>query len=568
MKEHLDALNAATEALDNEWKKIEKGHADLEAKKSALVKENGGSTVSDSDILQINAGGQIFQVSRGTLTRIKGSTLEALFSGRWEKQLNRDSKGRIFLDVNPVCFQAIIDHLNEYEISPPDEPPEFPTVDPDNQGFLDVLLKVFGIEPEINLDSTILTDTKHAKVIRNFLSQDGHGTGLILLYRGSRDGMDSRSFHKKCDDQGPTVTVIKSSEGYIFGGFSEAPWKSKGGYVQAQKSFLYGLSCHGGKEPVKMEHRQTGIYKEYSIYCDSILGPTFGAAHDLMVLRRPGRGRTDSGFTYIFPPGSTRKYFTGSHEFQLSEVEVFAIDGTAIPSGLPEHRIVIASDGFPEEVSLRFKAEEEALSEAFDNLTILQDAFEKEQIAVRHFCGISDDEIALLNVSGCTMAVKHSTLATYEDSVLFKHLVDENWNHVTKENKVSDWNKMEVAAWAKEIQGLTEDVSCYFQDITGSELIAMDREDIRGLGIERPGSVAIITKAVQKLRTEDPKECAMVIKHNSYCFGKVIDHMRLKAMSCLDVPDPGPPEIREPHRKRFKQTVEYYFPESAKEFLG
>ena len=55
-----------------------------------------------------------------TLTQIKVPRLEALFGGKWEKQLLRDGDGSIFLDVNPTCFQAVVDYLNELRIAPPE----------------------------------------------------------------------------------------------------------------------------------------------------------------------------------------------------------------------------------------------------------------------------------------------------------------------------------------------------------------------------------------------------------------------------------------------------------------
>jgi hypothetical protein len=44
---------------------------------------------------------------------------------------------------------------------------------------------------------------------------------LSLLYRGSRDGFRGADFHAKCDDKGATVTIVKSTEGRIFGGYSD-----------------------------------------------------------------------------------------------------------------------------------------------------------------------------------------------------------------------------------------------------------------------------------------------------------------------------------------------------------
>ena len=47
---------------------------------------------------------------RETLTKIKGSRLEALFSGRWENKLLRDEQGRVFIDMDICFFKKIMEH--------------------------------------------------------------------------------------------------------------------------------------------------------------------------------------------------------------------------------------------------------------------------------------------------------------------------------------------------------------------------------------------------------------------------------------------------------------------------
>ena len=46
--------------------------------------------------------------------------------------------------------------------------------------------------------------------------------------RGSADGYTSKVFHKLCDNQGPTLTIIESTTERIFGGFTNVPWTKKG----------------------------------------------------------------------------------------------------------------------------------------------------------------------------------------------------------------------------------------------------------------------------------------------------------------------------------------------------
>ena len=47
-----------------------------------------------------------------------------------------------------------------------------------------------------------------------------------LCYRASSHGWGSENFHRNCDNKGPTVTIVKVGS-YIFGGYSDKPWKCK-----------------------------------------------------------------------------------------------------------------------------------------------------------------------------------------------------------------------------------------------------------------------------------------------------------------------------------------------------
>jgi hypothetical protein len=49
-----------------------------------------------------------------------------------------------------------------------------------------------------------------------------------LLFRGSRDGWSAEIIHAKIDNQGPTITIIKTRKGKIFGGFASVSWDTSG----------------------------------------------------------------------------------------------------------------------------------------------------------------------------------------------------------------------------------------------------------------------------------------------------------------------------------------------------
>ena len=48
---------------------------------------------------------------------------------------------------------------------------------------------------------------------------------MKLVFRASSHGYKGTAFHKYCDNiQGPSLVIIKSSDGWIFGGYTEQSW--------------------------------------------------------------------------------------------------------------------------------------------------------------------------------------------------------------------------------------------------------------------------------------------------------------------------------------------------------
>ena len=62
-----------------------------------------------------------------------------------------------------------------------------------------------------------------------------------LIYKGSRDGDSFDNFHEKCDNKGPTILIIESKDGEIFGGYTEKSWK-KTDSIPSPESFLFNLN--------------------------------------------------------------------------------------------------------------------------------------------------------------------------------------------------------------------------------------------------------------------------------------------------------------------------------------
>jgi len=148
--------------------------------------------------------------------------------------------------------------------------------------------------------------------------------GMNLIYKASRDGYSASVFHSICDYQGSTLVVVRSTGGYLFGGFHKGDWHSSGSYANgtiASQSFIFTLTNPYSTAPTKY-HNKNSTYGPYS---SSSYGPTFGGGHDLHI----SNACTTSGCYTNFPhsyndtTGHGNNTFTGSYNFNVSDINVF-----------------------------------------------------------------------------------------------------------------------------------------------------------------------------------------------------------------------------------------------------
>ncbi|GBB91293.1 hypothetical protein RclHR1_01850003 [Rhizophagus clarus] len=133
-----------------------------------------------------------------------------------------------------------------------------------------------------NINSKIIT-FQHAELISKWIDRLEITDMLTssyefkLLFRGSRDGFNSRNFHKNCDNKPRTVTIIKvggSSE--ILGGYNPLEWKSNDSFMTTKDSFIFSFDNSIGDyilSRVANENR--------AVFNSSDYGPSFGT--DLIV---------------------------------------------------------------------------------------------------------------------------------------------------------------------------------------------------------------------------------------------------------------------------------------------
>ena len=544
-------LETLQKELDNSFVKTRKRAEEVSERHNELIKrqkifseQNGGYLINDNDIIKINVGGTFLSVRRETLSSIKGSRLEALFSGRWENRLLRDEDGNVFMDLNPDTFKEIIEYLHRYKLSSllpvhckslinlesdpkkelglyvnffglkdeqesdngaPTSVTEAPKTeeisvynklfdcikkeeselmkleksfnkcekymgeesyvsffvtrtgsskedeeDEDNDNFAmvnhdeeqndasmedcskvefsnstlnlsvggeimtvkrstlcfckgSVLAQQFSddkwiksqtikidngkeavlieqpassfrkminqlrlrsmLEPDTDyyckrnsvetpmlkelvsyyfpgkenvifgdykFDSNIV-DSNDSNQIKSWLEDMDETCEPDLLYSGSRDGWSTQDFHAKCDGMGPTITIVQTKEGYVFGAYSDKSFQSAStNYESSRSAFLFSIKCHAGLPPFTLDIREES--QETALYNGGVhYGPHFGGGCGDFCIGRDGCTKSGSFYfgagSYHLPDFCESTFLVGHHgrHLEFDEVEVFAV---------------------------------------------------------------------------------------------------------------------------------------------------------------------------------------------------------------------------------------------------
>ena len=174
----------------------------------------------------------------------------------------------------------------------------------------------FGKIKNINnklFDSKIEFDEK---LVKSWLNNKNFT--VQLLYRKSRDGSTPNDFHKRCDNKGITITLIETTKGYKFGGYTEFDWDCSNKYKNDKSAFIFSFNY---------EQKYTSKNNsEYTIACDNDSGPRFGYGNEEIYLYKTlDKGKSyDNNTTFILD----RKLTNGEQFWDVKELEVYKIEYT------------------------------------------------------------------------------------------------------------------------------------------------------------------------------------------------------------------------------------------------
>jgi len=376
---------------------------------------HGSNNASEDDSVEINVGyspGTVITAKRSILTSVKGSKMEVLFSGRYDKVIKRDVHGKILLpDVNPAVFQFIITYLEklmEAEEANQTLLPDLPKLNDEYFHLLPQHLDLFGIVLPMLPNSSIVKSTTEMNCLHNWLEEVDQGTPSImwperhvrkssdgefkLIYRSSQDGLTNSDFHWKTGNHTKrTITIIETTCGIVLGGYSDLPWVWRGGYAESIKTFLFVLRKSDIAAPIKLNQTRNSLAMDgdCAIYNDISQGPSFGAGHDLEV--NDSIVKLCIGCTY--EAGPFKPY--SSLSYAVKEMEVYhvtdmpakgviaqqTLDKAALEA-IPKYKSV---SGFSDGINKAIKERQESLRLAEVEVSQLEIAFKNEKSCVDKF---------------------------------------------------------------------------------------------------------------------------------------------------------------------------------------
>jgi len=165
-------------------------------------------------------------------------------------------------------------------------------------------------------DSSILNDHEKIKMISDWINPNKK---IIYnqIYKATRDGGTGKNFHSHCDNKGPTLTLINSTNGYIFGGFISVSWEVPGGWTYKSNddsAFIFSID---NKIKYPIQDKSCVIYNHINF------GPDFGS-NDIYLCRNFLDDNSNQCNCYNYYNASPEK-LSGGTTFQVKELEVYSV---------------------------------------------------------------------------------------------------------------------------------------------------------------------------------------------------------------------------------------------------
>ena len=145
---------------------------------------------------------------------------------------------------------------------------------------------------------------------------------INLLYKSSEHGDTSKIFFEKCGNKGPTFSLIETSKGRRFGGFSKAEWTDKKSTIilKDSEAFLFSLDNMEKYNILKADIAITcSPYSYILVYGNNLDGKGIYIANKFLKNKS-----TENHTTKVYDVPSDY-CMSGENTFLVKEIEVYQI---------------------------------------------------------------------------------------------------------------------------------------------------------------------------------------------------------------------------------------------------
>ncbi|KAJ5072123.1 pep-cterm sorting domain-containing protein [Anaeramoeba ignava] len=161
-----------------------------------------------------------------------------------------------------------------------------------------------------------------------------------LNYSMTKEGKSPKRFHSICDNKGKTLVLIKTTEDYIFGGFTKIGWttnktqwvkkKDDWGWIRDENAFIFSLRRGKNSDDSTPQRFKIQPGRENHAICYAYFsGPSFGLS-DISILADIVYPSHFDYFCSLYGDPSTSCYEIGPDFQQLgsfsSSVDAWDID--------------------------------------------------------------------------------------------------------------------------------------------------------------------------------------------------------------------------------------------------
>jgi hypothetical protein len=173
------------------------------------------------------------------------------------------------------------------------------------------------------INSTILNNKKEL-IDKLYEITNFEHKNWVLIYRATRDGFSSSNFHSKCNYHSSTLTLIKTTKSFVFGGFIEQSFSGCSCYKADEKAFLISL-VNNKNATFKLPIEPNSLYAFYDF---NDYGPTFGGGHDIYISSNSNQNKDsyNNPYSYILNGNLYESnLLAGEYNFQTVEIETYTI---------------------------------------------------------------------------------------------------------------------------------------------------------------------------------------------------------------------------------------------------